>query len=594
VFGVDMFRKIFCCLYLLIFIPRLLVAFESYDVLFEGDVSPELLCLLKTTSQLVVRQNSPPSTAAGLRHRAEGDIEKLLQALHSQAYYNATVDFFYDFACESPIVTVKVNTGPVYPFGGFVIAPLCGEEDALFNAFCLDDVGVVLGNPALPEIILKAEEILLNLLEKKGYPLATINKREVMADQAVQAIYVTLTVDSGKQTYFGPTKIIGNCSVRDPFFARKLWWSEGCVYDPCQVERTQNAIEASGLFSSIAITHADQADEYGVLPMQLEVIEGTHHSIGWGLTYATHRGAGLTAEWEHRNIRGMGERLKMDMDLWYDDQEAHILYVKPDYLMRAQDLLFLAEIQHQTTKGYTESSFSLSSMIERQVHQNTRISYGLMYKWLKDTRSFGNGEYNLFKIPLQARWSNVNNLLDPTRGHTVNLKVIPTLQFLNPQFAYCINTVTLTAYRPITEDEKYVLAAKFMLGSIWGSSRRTIPSSERFYEGSESSLRGYHYQTVSPLRDCNKPIGGRSMMINSFELRVRATESFGWVAFYEFGNVYEGSLPEIDHKLLHSVGWGIRYHTPVGPLRLDFAVPLNRRKELDPRFQVYVSIGQAF
>ena len=589
-----MLRKIFTALFLLAFLPRFLAAFESYDVRFEGNVPPDLLCLLKTSSQLVVRQSSPPSTAAGLRHRAEADTEKLLQALHSQAYYNATVDFTYDFTCEPAFVTVNINTGPVYPFAGFILVPTCDEEIELLNSFSLDCLGIALGSPALPEVILTAEETLLDLLEHKGYPLASIGKREVVADQSIQAIYVTLTVDSGKQAYFGLTKVVGNCKVNDPFFAKKQWWVEGSVYDPCLVERTHNAIEASGLFSTIAITHAEQADECGMLPMQIEVTEGTHRSVGWGLTYATQRGPGLTAEWEHRNIRGMGERIKMDMDLWYDDQEAHILYVKPDYLVRSQDLLFLAELQHETTKGYTESSFSFSGMIERQVHENTRISYGLMYKWLKDTRSFGNGEYNLFKIPLQARWSNVNNLLDPTRGHTLNLKIIPTLQFLEPQFAYCINTMTLTAYRPITEDEKYVLATKFTLGSIWGSSRGSIPSSERFYEGSENSLRGYHYQTVSPLRECDKPIGGRSMMISTVELRVHATESFGWVAFYDFGNVYEGILPEIDHKLLQSVGWGFRYYTPVGPLRLDIAVPLNRRKHLDPRFQVYLSIGQAF
>ena len=99
--------------------------------------------------------------------------------------------------------------------------------------------------------------------------------------------------------------------------------------------------------------------------------------------------------------------------------------------------------------------------------------------------------------------------------------------------------------------------------------------------------------TVSPLHH-HEPTGGRSMMIYSLEARLRATETFGWVLFYDFGNVYANYLPRFDKKILQSIGIGIRYNTPVGPLRLDFAVPLYRRRHIDESFQIYLSIGQAF
>ncbi len=586
----------FSCLLLALLCPMRLVSLDAYEVQFEGHLSLDMLSTLKSASQLVQRQNSPPSTEAGLRHRAEADVEKLLQVLHSQAFYNGIIDFDYRFDLQPPFVVVKIDTGPVYPFKGFEIVPSSDDDKTLllYKSISLECLGITLGAPALPEKILNAEEALLEKLESEGYPLAMILKKDVIADQSVQGIFVKLYVDAGPEAFFGPTEIIGNCTVKEEFFINKLYWHPGKKYNPSKVERTQNAIEASGLFSSIGITHAETVDENGYLPMKIEVIEGKHRSIGAGLAYATQRGPGLTAEWEHRNIGGVGEKIRMDTELWYDDQEVHLLYLKPDFLRRQQDFLWLAELRHESTKGYKESSFSLSGMIERQVRENMRTSYGLMYKWLRDTRSDVNGEYNLIKTPFQLRWSNVNSLLDPTKGYTMNLKVIPTVQFLSPQFAYCINTLTLTAYYPVTEDEQYVIASKMMFGSIWGSSRRTIPSSERFYEGSENTLRGYRYQTVSPLRECDKPIGGRSMMIYSTEFRVRATENFGWVAFYDFGNVYASIIPEINHKILQSVGFGIRYHTPVGPFRLDIAVPLNRRPKLDHRFQVYLSIGQAY
>lgn len=84
------------------------------------------------------------------------------------------------------------------------------------------------------------------------------------------------------------------------------------------------------------------------------------------------------------------------------------------------------------------------------------------------------------------------------------------------------------------------------------------------------------------------------MMIFSMEPRFRIGENFGCVFFYDIGNVYKGSIPEFNKKQLQSIGTGLRYHTPIGPLRLDFAFPLNRRKDLDGPVQVYFSVGQAF
>lgn len=139
-----------------------------------------------------------------------------------------------------------------------------------------------------------------------------------------------------------------------------------------------------------------------------------------------------------------------------------------------------------------------------------------------------------------------------------------------------------------------MLAAKVNLATIQGAGRHTIPPSERLYAGSESTLRGYNYYTVSPLDKKDDPIGGRSLMIYTVEGRWRASEKWGGVLFYDVGNVYSSPLPQFDKKMLQSVGIGIRYYTPVGPLRLDIAYPLKRRKHVDNSFQVYFSVGQSF
>jgi len=147
---------------------------------------------------------------------------------------------------------------------------------------------------------------------------------------------------------------------------------------------------------------------------------------------------------------------------------------------------------------------------------------------------------------------------------------------------------------PLLGCKSTVLAGKVKWGSIFGASTTALPPPERMYAGSSQTLRGYAFETVSPLREDGKPAGGRSLMVYSFELRQRITKTWGGVAFYEIGNVYATPTPEFNFKQLQSAGFGIRYYTAVGPLRFDMAFPFNRRKNLDAAFQIYFSIGQTF
>lgn len=560
-----------------------------------GGVDEKTVNLLKSASRLIKLEESPPPTLAALHSRAEADVLNFIKVMHSLAYYNAQVHLDIQTNQNPILIQFQIDPGPQYPLVKFEIIPSIENEDCPYSyeEISLEEIGVVIGEPALPKTIINAEESLLNLLEENGYPLAEITQSQVFADIQAKTVSVVLHVKSGPYCYFGETTVKGQCLVRDAVFKKKISWEEGLPYKPCQVEETQIALESTGLFSSISITHAEEACN-GMLPMEIQVVEGKHHSVAAGVSYSSDLGPGVLAEWENRNVRGMGEKLSFNANVAVRAQEGTLQYVIPDFRRRHQDLLFLAELEHEKTKGFTASSFSLSSIIERQINLETRISYGIMLKQLKDIHSDNNREFNLVKFPAQFRWSDANNILDPSFGQSISFKIIPSFQVFEPRFAYCTNTFSGSCYKPLTSDHQYVLAGKATIGAILGTTRHAIPPSERFYAGSDTLLRGYKYLTVSPLGEDHKPLGGRSMMIFSLELRKRSANSIGWVCFYDFGNVIKSTMPSLHQKLLQSVGVGIRYATPVGPLRLDFAVPLNPRRHVDNRFQIYLSIGQAF
>ena len=106
-------------------------------------------------------------------------------------------------------------------------------------------------------------------------------------------------------------------------------------------------------------------------------------------------------------------------------------------------------------------------------------------------------------------------------------------------------------------------------------------------------MRGYGFQRAGPLDFQGNPIGGISSLDLGLELRTKINDTFGFVVFFEGGTVYNTVLPDLSQPLFWGTGVGIRYYSPIGPLRFDIATPLERRSG-DSIVQIYISLGQAF
>jgi translocation and assembly module TamA len=139
--------------------------------------------------------------------------------------------------------------------------------------------------------------------------------------------------------------------------------------------------------------------------------------------------------------------------------------------------------------------------------------------------------------------------------------------------------------------DSIVLAGRLRFGTIQGADRFDIAPSRRFYAGGGGSVRGYGYQKLGPQDPNGDPLGGRSLNEGAAEVRYRFG-NFGVVGFVDAGQSYESTVPQFS-DLRYGVGIGGRYYTNFGPVRLDIATPLGRRKG-EGRINIYVSIGQAF
>ncbi len=581
----------------LIVFPCLVFAAKiPYSVEFIGLDDKEALKTLKSVSDLSSLKERPPASINALRYRAESDIPELLKVLHAHGYYEATVDIRIEEQDDDVTAFVMIQPGAVYKIDEYVLNLYCGshENRVACEQINLESIGIKIAAPALAKTILDGELKALTLLSECGYPLASIEDRKMVADGKTKTFHVTIDIQTGPFSKFGPTTVTGTKSVKPLFIERKTEWKEGDCHSSLKVEKTEQNLMDSGLFSSSLITHAENQDDQGRLPMRIEVNESKHKSLNVGVSYQTFFGPGITFGWENRNVGGMGRKLSLQGDATRKTHAGSATYLVPDCWKIDQDYVAQAIAMHESIFTYSDKSYSLTNRIEWRINTEYRVSMGAKIERLLVKESVDNGDFTLLEVPLYFRFSSANHLLNPTKGATLEYKAIPSSNFSSLDRYYLYQKLAHAVYWSVIESHAITLAQQIIVESILSKDLSSVPVPKRVLGGTDQELRGYRYKTVSPLGEHHKPRGGQSGIFYTFEARFRLSKSIGLVPFFDLGSVYMTRLPNFHGKWFKSAGLGFRYFTFLGPLRFDIAFPLDRRRPIDPLYRVLVSLGQTF
>lgn len=576
-----------------------------YRTSFSGTPSGVSDRLVESVSRLASLEKTGAQSQVALARRATADHKRIRELLESEGYYDAVVEHEIDATVAPTRVHVRIDAGPRYS-----IAPcealLVGSAEAQPElAPAVEHFARLDGKPARAQSVLDAEATLLGDIEVAGFPLVQILERRFVADHATRTLAVTLNVDPGPQARFGPVEIVGLEKVGATYVRNRLPWRDGDLYDPAAVEKGRRELGATGLFAHVSIRHADALDSNGVLPLTVTVSEAEFRTLGVGVRYDSSLGAGGGVSWEHRNIAGEGERLKIAGDVAQSGWSALLLWREPDFLRPGYMLDYQAGYKVEENNAYEvrRAQAGVALEVPLTLVLNARMGVSLEHDPVETkardpvTNERDQDEtFLLLGFPLALRRSTTDDLLEPTRGTRAELNVTPYTEISGNDLTFVVTRITPSAYLPfqIPGLGQSVLAGRVSLGSIAGAKRDSTPADKRFYAGGGGSIRGYDYQRVGPLDDDDEPLGGRSLLEAGLELRLRFTESFGIVGFFEGGNVYTSLYPDLDDVIRWGTGGGLRYYSPVGPFRIDVGTPVNGRDGIDDAVQVYLSLGEAF
>lgn len=581
---------------------------QPYDVTLEPTGNSALDGALKGSANLVSLQKSAPAGPFALVERARQDIGRFVTALHSYGYYKATVTVTLDGhpiddptlvdtiaqAPASPPVPVKVSfdLGPQFDFGQVqvtgTVPPGIGS-----------DLGPTPGQPAMAAEALSAQGRILTAVRSAGYPLAKVDLPPAVLHMDQNVLDVTYVVTSGPEANIGPITITGLKDTNESFVRQRLLLHQGERFSPAAIAKAQQDLTSIGVFSVVRMDPADHLDANGQLPITIDVTERPLHAVDFNIAYSTDIGVNFSTGWHHRNLFGNAEQLNLTAGMQLGGNAVTkpgynfgAQFLKPDFLARDQTLELDLNAIKQSLQAYDQTALIEKFALNRKFSRYWTGSLGITGEQESITQEGDTRHYNLIGVPAVLKYDSTDNLLDPTQGIRASFSVTPTEALGTTNSTFVIMQGSGSTYIDMTQDGRSIMALRGLVGKAAGAGVFDLPPDQRFYAGGSGTVRGYRYQTIGPQFADRKPTGGTAIATGTVEFRQRILDNYGIAAFVDAGQVTTNGAP-FSGTWRVGAGVGARYYTPIGPLRVDVAVPLNKQPGGDT-LELYIGIGQAF
>ncbi|PYD68753.1 autotransporter assembly complex protein TamA [Komagataeibacter swingsii] len=610
---------------------------QAYTTTLRPTGNADLDDALRASSDLLSLQKTQAVSPFALTGRIHNDYSRLISALESFGFYAGGITITVtDGGGKSgaPVagshdgrdpdlpewmqsipeghraqVTISARPGVPFRIGVVTLNPDRGDPPVRLNADEVKAFAMKPGMPAQAESVLSAGVTLQTALTEEGYALATVSKPQAWLRPDTHTLDIAYTVHRGPVVNLGAFDFAGLQRTHPAYIARRLTIAPGELYQPSRIERARQDIAATGLFSDVQVNHGDTLAPDGSMPLDFAFREGKRHSVGAEGGYSTDLGGRAGVTWTHNNLFGNAERLRLtalitglggsaEQGLGYD---FYADLLKPDFGSRNQNMSARLEGIKQELYSYRQTALLARIGIVRRVNRRWNVSFGGQIEQEQIQQMRTNNSYFIASLPLSANYdgTGVDNPITPaTHGVRLGASITPSASLTDGTSFFAIMQATVSTYFDLkalglSRPGRSVLAWRGTIGNVEGASTFAIPPDQRLYAGGSATVRGFRYQGVGPqFANTRYAIGGTSMDAGSFEYRQRIMQKFGAVGFIDAGQVTADRTP-FQGTVRVGAGAGARYYTPIGPVRLDVAVPLNRPARGD-KWELYVGLGETF
>lgn len=565
-----------------------------------GDMDSDLRALLV---RAVGEVDKPPANRFEARRRAEGAVVAAEALLRSEGYYQPLLEDVVEGE-ETPVAIVQVTPGRRFALSEVEVQWTASPPDPVVETAVRGEIGLRPGQPGRAADVISAEGRLVAGLTRRGYADAAAEPRRVIVDHATFTVQPNYRIAAGRLVRLDGVRLETRGPTNPAWVSELAPWTEGDVYDPDDVAELERRLLETGVYDGVgvALAPSDQTRADGLRPIIVTLTDRPRRILEAGATFSTAQGSGVDAIWTWHNRFGRADTLVWQARLADVDSRLGVSLSLPHWRRPGETLRLSAAVINEDTDAYRRTAAALAADLQQRIGKTSWVNYGV---------GLDGGRYNENRFdPITAQPINFdrdlviltgrgsayldrsNDPLDPTTGWRLSVAVQPTAVTGDDSVLFLRTEAQATAYLPLQDGAKTVLAGRMRIGSIFGGEELTVPSDRLFYSGGGGSVRGFQYQGVGPRLPDNTPRGGLSLFETSIEVRRDVWSNFQGVAFVDAGAIGFQETPNFNN-LRYGAGVGVRYKLPFGPIRADIAIPLDKR-DGDADFQVYVSIGQAF
>ena len=524
------------------------------------------------------------------------DTDKITAYYHNNGYIQAKVgEPQIEFKDHWITITIKVEEGKRFKVGTVAL-----EGDLIRTAEELKQRLKITQEAFYNREIVRKDLLMLSdLYADEGYARAGISPK-VDQDTEAQRVNITFMIEKGPAVYFEKILISGNTSTRDKVIRRELKIYEQELFSGSRLKRGMRNLYRLNYFQDIKVdTRKGSADDKMILKIEVEEKPTGAFSFGGG--YSTVDNFFLTVALEKRNFLGRGQTVAVKGTLGGRSSRFTLSFTEPwlfDIPLSAG-----ADLYNQTFDydAYDKDSVGAKIRFGYPLHDFVRLylSYGYDISDVHDIESYASsqikdieGENATSKVSTTLRYDSRDLIFNATEGSDHRV----TVQYagLGGDFAYTKVEADTGWYFPLWGDTIGFIHAK--TGYVTENSGGKLPDFERFYLGGMNSIRGYGWHDISTKDADGADIGGEKMVQFNIEYQVPLFKEAGIVGviFYDTGNVY-GVDEDIELSQMHeSTGAGIRWYSPVGPIRLEYGYRLNEKAKDGRGGRWEFSMGMSF
>ncbi len=442
-------------------------------------------------------------------------------------------------------------------------------------------------------------------LQDMGYADAAVIPR-YKKRKGTPVVDVTFLVEKGEKYRFGLVNVHGNTKTLDKVIRRQIEVAEGETYTATGLEETKKNLMRLGFFKEVNVT-TKKGKEKNELDVDVEVEEAPTGSISGGFGFSSVDKFFGVVQLSENNLFGRGWSLSLNSQIGsrriiFNLDFRNPYFFDSDWIFRMNAYNTDVEYDEFTRKAkggrvgfsypiskYVDTGITLrvdqvkiqdvqtsaeNSVLLEEVLKGAQITHSLTWEINRDTR---------------------NNYISPTEGSRQSFSVEYAGGFLGGESDFVKYFVEDRHYVPVLDNTVY--AFRFLWGHTVSTVGGRVPLFERFFLGGPYTIRGFEGRSITPVdRNTGEEIGGNKELVINNELVIPLYQEMGlkWVFFLDAGNTWrQGDWPRSLGDLRYGAGFGIRWYSPMGPLRFEWGFNLNP-KEGEPKRVVEFTIGTSF